>query len=139
MKKLLLTLFSVIFLFSCENEVEVTTQGETVKPAQGQLDAYNNRDVEEFAKWYAEDVILMRLQSGEVFCRGREQLKQIYSDMFDKSPDLNCELVNRIVCGEIVIDEEQVTGIRGEEHVHATAIYEIKNGLIQRAWFVSGK
>lgn len=136
MYKIISILFALLFLISCNDDVEVVSEGDVVKPVQAQLDAYNNRDVEEFSKWFAEDVELRRLQSDEVFCTSREQLVQIYGDMFKNSPELHCELVNRIICGEVVIDEEQVTGIRGGEHVHATAIYEVKNGLIQRAWFV---
>ena len=103
--------------------------------AQRQLDAYNNRDIEAFAQCYAEDVQLLRLQSGEVFCHGREQLHDTYGKMFAEHPDLHCTLVNRIVCGEIAIDEEEVRGLMPDSILHAVAIYEVQNGIITRAWF----
>lgn len=135
MKKIIFSIL-LLLLISCKNEIMTETKGEILKPVLKQLEAYNNRDIEEFAKWFDEDVELIQLKSNETFCNGRQQLIQIYGDMFEKSPELNCEIVNRIVCGNIVIDEEEVTGIRNGEFVHATAIYEVKDGLIRRAWFV---
>ncbi len=103
--------------------------------AQRQLDAYNNRDIEAFAMCYAENVQLFRLQSSEMFCEGRDQLRQSYGTMFATHPDLHCELVKRVVCGEIAIDEEKVSGLMADTQLHAVAIYEVKDGLICRAWF----
>ncbi len=136
MKNYIIFLSLIMLAVSCKNEVMPESNADILEPVLKQLEAYNNRDIDEFAKWFDEDVELIQLKSNETFCSGRQQLIQIYGDMFEKSPELNCEIVNRIVCGNIVIDEEEVTGIRGGEFVHATAIYEIKDGLIRRAWFV---
>jgi hypothetical protein len=103
--------------------------------AQRQLDAYNARDIESFSMCYAENVVLMRLQSGDVFCTGREQLRSIYGAMFSEKTSLHCTLVNRITCGEIAIDEEEVTGLIEASTLHAVAIYEVKDHVITRAWF----
>lgn len=103
--------------------------------AQAQLDAYNARDVVAFAEVYADDVQLLTLKTGERFCAGKEELRLRYAPMFERCTDLHCRLVSRTVCGNVVIDEERVTGqITGE--IHAVAVYEVINGLIQRAWFV---
>lgn len=107
-----------------------------VECAQQQLDAYNNRDIDPFASVYAEDVQLIDLASGSVFCSGRQALRDRYAALFLEHPSLHCELVNRIVCGTWVFDEERVTGLTENSTVHATAIYEVSNGVIQRAWFV---
>jgi hypothetical protein len=52
---------------------------------------------------------------------------------------LHCEVINRITCGDFVIDEELVKGLKDNETVHATAIYEIQNSKIIKAWFINGK
>ena len=106
------------------------------KLAQQQLDAYNKGDGEAFALCYSQDVVLMRLQTGEVFCKGIKQLRDIYFSLFASNPNLHCKLLQRIVCGEIAIDEEEVSGLPKGNTVHAIAMYEVKNDLIQRAWFV---
>lgn len=104
--------------------------------AQEQLDAYNARDIERFAAVYHPDVILFDLKSGEPFCTGINALKERYGAMFASRTSLHCELVNRMVCGAVAIDEEHVHGLKDEGVVHAIAIYETQDGLITRAWFV---
>lgn len=104
--------------------------------AQGQLDAYNARSIDDFIKWYSEDIVLMTLEDGNVFCSGHEELRSRYGPMFDMNTQLHCKLQQRIVCGNFCFDEESVTGIHPEAIVHAVAIYEVIDGIIRRAWFV---
>lgn len=104
--------------------------------AQAQLDAYNARDVDAFASIYADDIVLCDLRTGEPFCIGIQTLRERYGPMFAERTQLHCTLVNRMVCGSVVIDEEHVAGLRDDGIVHAIAVYETKDGLITKAWFV---
>jgi hypothetical protein len=104
--------------------------------AQAQLDAYNNRDVDAFVAVYSPNIQLIDLVSGLVFCNGQSELKERYSRFFADNPQLHCRLVSRVCCGNIVIDEEHVTGIGSSGAVHAVATYLVENGLIIKAWFV---
>ena len=61
-------------------------------------------------------------------------LKKRYDTMFKSVPDLNAEIVNRIVLGNKVIDKEKVT-INGNIF-YAIAIYEVKDGLISKVTFI---
>ena len=54
--------------------------------------------------------------------------------MFKSVPDLNAEIMNRIVLGNKVIDKEKVT-INGKTF-YAIAIYEVTNGLISKVTFI---
>ena len=109
-----------------------------VQCAQEQLEAYNARDIEKFAAVYADNIELIDLASGEVFCRGRQELVTRYGAMFERCVDLHCTLVHRISCPPFVIDQEHVRGQRENEIVHAVATYECRDGMIQRAWFLRG-
>ena len=104
--------------------------------AQQQLDAYNNRDIDAFARCYAEDIQLIHQHNGEVFCKGINELRERYGNMFAASPNLHCTLIARMVCGDFAIDEEHVVGTASGDVVHAIATYEVRDNLIQRAWFV---
>lgn len=115
---------------------DMTTSPESA--AQLQLDGYNSRNIDLFCSAYSETVQLMDMLTGAVFCDGIVQLRERYGEQFAKCPDLHCTLVKRIVCGSVVIDEEHVRGLSSDKIVHATAIYEVQNGLIQRGWFVRG-
>lgn len=103
--------------------------------AQAQLDAYNARNINAFADVYADDVQLLTLKTGEAFCTSKKELRLRYAPMFERCTELHCHLVSRTICGNIVIDEECVTG-QTDVEIHAVAIYEVINGLICRAWFV---
>lgn len=104
--------------------------------AQQQLDAYNERNIDAFASVYADDIELIALPSGEVFCSGIKELHARYAYQFEQHPDLHCRLVSRIVCPPFVIDEEEVSGLRPDGNVHAVATYECRSGKIARAWFL---
>ena len=104
--------------------------------AQAQLDAYNARDIDAFCAVYADDVILIDLVSGAPFCTGNAAMRERYGAMFDRCPELHCKLVYRMVCGNMVIDQEYVTGQQAGIAVDAIATYETSNGKITRAWFI---
>ncbi len=103
------------------------------KIVQEQLEAYNNRDIDAFADTYADDVELY--QFPKTFqSKGKPKLVQQYGAFFENTPDLHCEIKNRIVIGNKVIDEESVT-INGEI-LKAIAIYEVENGQIAKVTFI---
>lgn len=61
-------------------------------------------------------------------------MREGYSKMFENTPNLHCELVDRIVQGNIVIDKEKV--IFGNRTVEAIAIYHIENNKIKKVYFI---
>jgi hypothetical protein len=102
--------------------------------AQGQLDAYNARDIARFVPWFSEDVQVFRLGESEPHLSGRAALETRYGTLFDEHPALHCVLEGRLVKGNVVVDRERVTGLQ-DDVVDALAIYEVAEGQIQRVWF----
>src|SRR6478736_928048 len=92
--------------------------------AQRQLDAYNARDLERFIKEYAEDVVVYRMPDPSPAIVGRAALAAHYRDNRFNLPGLHAKLVNRMVFGNKVIDQEVVTGLPTGT-MHAAAIYEV--------------
>ena len=103
---------------------------------QRQLDAYNARDLARFVAEYTEDVQVFRLPDPQPASVGRAALATHYRDNRFNLPDLHAELVNRMVFGNKVIDQEIVTGLPTGT-MHAAAIYEVTPGGISKVWFVS--
>lgn len=103
--------------------------------AQQQLNAYNARNLEAFVAPYSEDVEIYNFPN-ELLSRGKATMRQEYGAMFTQLSDLHVELVNRIVLGNTVIDQERVTGIPGVEVLEAVAIYKIENNKIARVYFL---
>ncbi|QRM90405.1 amidohydrolase family protein [Lacinutrix sp. WUR7] len=101
--------------------------------AQRQLNAYNFRNIDAFLEPYAEDVAVY-MYPDKLLYTGKETMRKQYASMFDNMPNLHCELKERIVQGNIVIDKELVQF--GEEMLEAVAIYHIENNKIKKVYFI---
>jgi hypothetical protein len=100
---------------------------------QKQLEAYNARDIDAFMDTYADNIKLYDFPN-KVTMEGKAKMREHYSTFFKSTPDLYCEIKNRIVIGNKVIDEEYVT-VNGSK-ISAVAIYEVENGKIVKVTFV---
>lgn len=103
--------------------------------AQQQLNAYNSRNIEAFLAPYSDSVIIYEHITGKVQMQGKEAMRKRYSAFFERAKTLHCQLVNRIVMGNTVIDQERVTGA-GDKPMEAVAVYTIENGKISRVTFI---
>ena len=54
---------------------------------------------------------------------------------FKDVPDLHCEIKERIIQGNTIIDKESVSGF-GSRPVEVTAIYIIENDKIKKVYFI---
>lgn len=106
--------------------------------AQRQLEAYNARDIEAFVAAYAPDIEVFDLPAGTCTLQGRDALRARYGAMFTATPALHCRLLHRVTHGCFVVDHEEVTGMAAAQRVYAVAIYEVRDGLIRRTWFLRG-
>lgn len=111
-------------------------EGKTERLAQQQLDAYNQQNIDEFLGVYSDDVIVMTFPGNDVMYRGKEKMRERYSQLFKNNPNQHAELISRMVKENIVIDYEYVTGRANGESINAIAMYEINDDKIQKVWFV---
>ena len=100
---------------------------------QRQLNGYNFRNIDAFLEPYADDVELYNYPN-TLLGKGKENMRKNYATMFEKTPNLHCEIKGRIVQGNFVIDKEHVQS--GDKFLDATVIYHIENGKIQKVYFV---
>lgn len=115
------------------NRLAFVSEESPANIVQKQLDAYNARDLDAFMATYAEDIQLFRFPD-QLTAQGQESMKKRYGSFFESTPDLHCEIKNRIVIGNKVIDEEYITA--NGSHFSAVAIYEVENGKISKVTFV---
>ncbi|WP_284652022.1 amidohydrolase family protein [Flavobacterium terrisoli] len=101
--------------------------------AQRQLNAYNVRNIDAFLEPYADDVEIYAYPD-KLVMKGKAQMRESYSKLFEETPNLHCELVGRIVQGNTVIDKERVQF--GTEITEAVAMYHIENGKIKKVYFI---
>ncbi len=106
---------------------------------QAQLEAYNAKDVDALLRTYAPDAEQFTLH-GDLLARGHRQLRERFLARFEE-PDLHARLVSRVVVGNIVADVELITRNfpEGLGTLEMLCIYEVVDGLIQRASFALGE
>lgn len=106
-------------------------RNEAVNLVEQQLNAYNDHNLEAFLRPYADDVEIYSLP-GNLQSKGKEAMRKSY-DFLNHAGNLHCEITNRIVEGNIIVDHEKV--VMGDKVVTAVAIYTVENGKIKTVHF----
>lgn len=101
---------------------------------QKQLDAYNNRDIEGFLATYSKQAKIYNYPE-QLRSEGTDAMRTGYTEFFNSAPGLHCEILNRIVIGNTVIDEESITA--NGKTFKGVAIYEVENNEIAKVTFVN--
>ena len=105
---------------------------------QGQLDAYNARDINAFMQYWADDALYFE-HPDKLLASGAAAIRERHISRFTE-PNLHGSLVTRMVMGNKVIDMEKVTRTfpEGSGHIEVIAIYEVAGDRIAKAWFMMG-
>ncbi len=82
---------------------------ETTGVVDRQIAAFRDRDLERFLGFYAAGV-KVRDFDGNVLMDGLEAMRGQYGPLFRDSPELRVEIPRRMVAGEYVVDEEDISG-----------------------------
>src|SRR5690349_23096084 len=107
-----------------------------LRPVEGQLEAYNARDVDQFLACYAADIVVQD-GAGNTLMQGHESMRGEYAPFFAGFPGLHAEILHRIEAGDYVIDEERISGWQAEP-VRGVAIYHVADGLIDHVRLIDG-
>lgn len=135
MKNLYLLLVLISTVISAHSQAIVKPADVTPENlVQKQLEAYNARDIDAFLATYADDVELYDLPD-KLISKGKEAMRKEYGAFFNKAKSLHCEIVNRIVLNNTVIDHEKVTVNPQKPASQTVAIYKVENGLIKKVYF----
>jgi hypothetical protein len=97
---------------------------------QKQWVAYNRRDIESFITFYSPDIKMFHL-SGELILEGMEAFRNRYVERFN-NPELHCEIANRMVLGNVVIDHERIEGVIPKAIYEVIVVYQISDDKITR-------
>lgn len=129
-------LFFILFIASFSQQLAAQEGAtEAVRLVQMQLDGYNARDIDMFLAPYSDSVKIY-MYPDQLRSQGIESMRQSYGKMFASTPDLHCELANRVVMGNTVIDHERVVIRKGQPEVEAIAVYKISDGKIAEVRFI---
>ena len=62
-------------------------------------------------------------------------MRKAYTAVFSSAPDLHCEVTERLIKGNTIIDKETITGI-GKSKVDGISIYQIENNKIKKVYII---
>jgi hypothetical protein len=128
-----LILLSLILI--CMSFNSISQQADQV--VQQQLEAYNARDIDAFMAVFHADIELWTLGAEKPSASGFENVRDIYKNLFESSPELHSIVLNRSVIGNKVIDYERISGRKGStDELFLVMIYEVREGKIWKAWAV---
>ena len=102
---------------------------------QHQLEYYNAHRLDKFCATYSDDIQMFNLSTGERMLSGQAELREKYAMRFTVQK-AQATLRNRMVIANMVIDHEEISGIKENESVKAVAIYEVTDGLISKVHFI---
>lgn len=107
-------------------------------PVRQQLEAYNDRDIDAFMRWWADDCHYYAFPD-QLLAVGAAAIRERHVARFQE-PNLHGRLLSRFQVGNVVVDHELVTRTfpEGPGEVDVVAIYEVENGRIAKAWFKMG-
>jgi len=125
MKHLIFALFSSIIFTSFSQSPRAVVQQ--------QLDAYNAGDIESFMDVFSAEIELWTLGDSIPSVSGFKNVLKVYANLFEESPNLHSEVLNRTILGNKVIDYEKITGRNNGAVLFLIMIYEVQNGKIVRA------
>lgn len=101
---------------------------------QGQVEAYNARDLDAFLAFYSDAITVYRMPAAAPTVEGKARFAEFYATQRFNRPGLRAEIVNRMVLGNKVIDHERIYGLQ-DPPLEIAAVYEVADGRIERVWF----
>ncbi len=104
-----------------------------------QLDAYNSRNITDFANTY-HDSVEVYMFPNKLMYKGKDILIKEYSRMFDSLKKLHAKSLKRIVLKNKVVDHEEASFYqkkikKPDDVMYVVVVYEIEDNLIKRVLF----
>lgn len=123
-----------------QEKARKTQQAQSLAVVNGLVDAYNNKDIDEFITYFSEDVAFYMFPN-ELMFRGKEQLIARYAVMFKALKCIKSTSLNRIVHDHYVIDQELSESCTNDPEVvdkrsQLVTTYYVKNGKVSKVMFL---
>jgi hypothetical protein len=100
-----------------------------------QIEKYNEKDLPRLLATYDEGATLYLLSTGERLAAGEEALREHFEKIFEESPRLRTEVLQRMALGSWVVYRERTVMGADDRRVESIVIYEVRDDLIRRVWF----
>lgn len=100
-----------------------------------QLKHYNNHDIEALVATFSPTAQFYHFKENILWFEGHTQIRELYFKFFQTHKP-HVTILKRMVLGNHIIDEENVASHDNPNFIHAVAIYEVRDNLIQKVWMM---
>jgi hypothetical protein len=112
---------------------------EPVRVVRAYIEAFNRHDIPAMAERVGEDFVWFNVTSDRatVEVKGRDSLRKTLANYFRGTPTVRSEIEGIVSAGNYVSFRERAnwTSLLGQRSQSSLAVYEVKSGLITRAWY----
>jgi hypothetical protein len=119
----------------CDSITREGDEAAAVGVVARQLDAYNVQDLDAHVACFADNVVIADFNGAENL-HGIADYRARYQGVFEQFPANHAHLVQRLACGNVVVDHERVRRSSDSEPFEVLAIYTVRGGKIARVDFV---
>lgn len=117
----------------------VDAQTAPAEVVRAHIEAFNRHDVNALVERVSPDFVWYNVDSDEtsVEVKGRDALRESLTKYFKSTAAVRSEVDSVTATGPFVSFRERVfwTNAKGEQSQQALGVYEIRDGLITRAWY----
>jgi hypothetical protein len=147
MNKILTSLATMLVATSACGQSTDQLPSSPMQVVQELLSAYNNDDLDRIEALHDTSASIYILPSTQPLYVGRPQIRNAYADQVENNclgtmgrtcPDLFGTITSWQAVGRWVTTVERVTLDRNDPPLTYIIVYEVRNGLIQNAWFMPG-
>lgn len=125
--------FTIVFTTILAIPTAMAQNSSPEQVVQQNLDFYNQRDIEGFMRSFSEDIVFYNFDDHAITASGRDEVRKLYTALFDASPTLHSTILKRIVFDNKVIDHESIVGRKGSSDIlELVLIYEVKKDKISK-------
>ena len=136
---LLLLVATITGLAADASPAPAESEPEPVRVVRAYIDAFNQHNIPAMAERVAADFVWFNVTSDRatVEVKGRDMLRKSLSNYFKSTPTVRSEIDGIASAGAYVSFRERATwtSLLGQRSQSSLAVYEVKEGLITRAWY----
>ena len=135
-----LLLIGAITSFAADStQPPAEAEPEPVRVVRAYIDAFNQHDIPAMADRVGPYFVWFNVTSDRatVEVKGRDSLRKTLANYFRGTPTVRSEIDGIVSAGDYVSFRERATwtSLLGQRSQSSLAVYEVKGGLITRAWY----
>lgn len=126
----------VYVLLFCVSFVTAQEENSAEAVVQKQVEACNAHNLDALLETYSDAVKMYNFPKSHQLLNGKEKVKEVFGNLFEKYPNLHRHLEDRIITGDTILDHEKITFNTDEPIQKFVTMYIVANKKIKIVHFL---